>query len=192
MFRKDCLVNGNLVVLAADLVCVTIGHWSSIHWSLVMPLLIDGHNLIGRLPNLRLDDPDDEAKLVARLRAYCARTGKHATVIFDRGLPGGPSRELSGGGVKVVFAATGHTADGILRERVRRARDPRGLTVVTSDHEVIAVVQAGGARVKRSEEFAAQLSVPRSVGVEKEKKEEDLSAEEVKEWLHIFGGVDRE
>ncbi len=47
-----------------------------------MPLLIDGHNLIGRLPDLRLDDPDDEAKLVARLRTYCARTRKRITAVF--------------------------------------------------------------------------------------------------------------
>ena len=155
-----------------------------------MSLLIDGHNLIGRgrLPDLRLDDPDDEAKLVARLRTYCARTGKRVTVVFDHGLPGGLSRELSGGGVKVVFASTGRTADGILRGRVRRARDPRGLTVVTSDRDVVAAAQARGARVMRSEEFAAQLSTPRSVEVE-EKKKENLSAEEVKEWLQIFGRV---
>jgi len=156
-----------------------------------MSLLIDGHNLIGRgrLPDLRLDDPDDEAKLVARLRTYCARTGKRVTVVFDHGLPGGLSRELSGGGVKVVFASTGRTADGILRERVRRARDPRGLTVVTSDREVVAAAQARGARVMRSEEFAAQLSTPRGVEVE-EKKKENLSAEEVEEWLRVFGGGD--
>jgi len=156
-----------------------------------MPFLIDGHNLIGRgqLPDLRLDDPEDEAKLVARLRAYCARTGKRVTVVFDRGLPGGRS-ELSGGGVKVVFASAGHTADGILRERIRRARDPRGLTVVTSDREVIAAAQAREARVMRSEEFAAQLSASRPVEVGGKKKEH-LSAEEVKEWLQIFGEGDR-
>ena len=130
-----------------------------------MPLLIDGHNLIGRgqLPGLRLDDPDDEAKLVARLRPYCARARKRATVVFDHGLPGGRS-ELSGGGVEVVFASAGRTADSILRERVRRARDPRGLTVVTSDNEVIAAARARGARVLRSEEFAAQLSAPPPAG----------------------------
>ncbi|MBU0704895.1 MAG: NYN domain-containing protein [Chloroflexi bacterium] len=153
-----------------------------------MPLLIDGHNLIGRgqLPGLRLDDPDDEAKLVARLRTYCARTRKRVTVVFDHGLPGGRSRELSGGGVEVVFASAGRTADGILRERVRRARDPRGLTVVTSDNEVIAAAQAGGARVIRSEEFAAQLDVPRA----KVERDVHLSAEEVEEWLNVFGKGD--
>ena len=154
-----------------------------------MPFLIDGHNLIGRLPDVRLDDPDDEAKLAARLRTYSARTGKRITVVFDRGLPGGRSRELSGGGVEVVFAASGHTADGILRERIRQARDPRGLTVVTSDREVIAAAQARGARMMRSEEFAAQLRAPRAASVE---QDVHLSEEEVEEWLKVFkGGEDK-
>ena len=170
-------------MLVAGWICVTIGHWS-----LDMPFLIDGHNLIGRLPDLCLDDPDDEAKLVARLRAYCARTGKHVTVVFDRGLPGGRS-ELSGGGVKVIFASAGRTADGILCERIRRARDPRGLTLVTSDREVIATAQSRGAGVMRSEEFATRLAASRTGKVEVE-KDVHLSVKEVEEWLQIFGRVD--
>jgi predicted RNA-binding protein with PIN domain len=150
-----------------------------------MPLLIDGHNLIGRMSDLRLDDPEDEAKLVARLRTYCVRKRKRAVVVFDRGLPGGRSRRLSAGRVEVVFASTGHTADGILRERIRRARDPRGLTVVTSDGQVIAAAQARGARVVRSEELAARLETPCSTG--DEEKDVHLSDAEIEEWLKVFG-----
>jgi len=148
-----------------------------------MPLLIDGHNLIGRLPDLDLDDPDDEAKLTARLRAYCARTGKRVTVVFDRGLPGGRSHELSGGGVEALFAATGRNADGILRERIREARNPRGLIVVTSDREVIVTARARGARVIWSEEFAPRLSMPQPTPVEQDVQ---LSPEEVEKWLKVF------
>jgi predicted RNA-binding protein with PIN domain len=160
---------------------------STNHWSgIPVPLLIDGHNLIGRLPDIRLEDPDDEAKLVIRLRTYCARTGKRATVVFDRGLPGGRSLGLSGGGVEVVFASMGHTADGILRERVRRARDPRSLTVVTSDQAVIEAARARGARVMRSEEFAACLSVSHTKDGS-DREDAHLSADEVEEWLRVFG-----
>jgi predicted RNA-binding protein with PIN domain len=161
-----------------------------------MPLLIDGHNLIGKLPDIRLDDPDDEAKLVARLRTYCGRKRKRAraplraTVVFDRGLPGGPSQELSRGGVKVVFAPTGHSADAVLRERIRRAKDPRGLTVVTSDRAVIATAVARGARVVRSEVFAAQLQGPLAASATAptggEKQDTQLSTEEIEEWLQVF------
>jgi predicted RNA-binding protein with PIN domain len=150
-----------------------------------MPFLIDGHNLIGRMPDLHLDDPEDEAKLTARLRAYCVRSGKRAIVVFDHGLPGGRSRELSRGGVEVVFAPTGRAADGILRERIRRARDPRGLTVVTSDRQVIAAAQARGVRVMRAEEFAARLSAAHVAPAEVD-QDVHLSAEEVDEWLRVF------
>lgn len=149
-----------------------------------MPLLIDGHNLIGQMPDLRLDDPEDEAKLVARLRSYCARTGRRVTVVFDQGVPGGRSRELSHGGVEVVFAPTGRSADGILRERIRRARDPRALVVVTSDHALVAAAEARGARVVRAETFAAQLSAP-PPAVESGPGER-LSPQEVAEWLQVF------
>lgn len=72
-----------------------------------MPVLIDGHNLIAHMPNLRPDDPDDEVKLVLRLRACNAHTRKKVTVVFDHGLPGGRSRELTGL-VRVIFAGA-HT-----------------------------------------------------------------------------------
>ena len=176
-----------------------------------MPLLIDGHNLIGKLPDIRLNDPDDEAKLVARLRTYCIRQRKQArkplraVVVFDHGLPGGPSQELSRGGVKVIFAPTGRSADAILQARIRRAKDPRGLTVVTSDRAVIATAVARGARVIRSEVFAAQLYDPQTaasaadsgassavlaaasaVPAEDEKQDTQLSTAEVEEWLRVF------
>jgi predicted RNA-binding protein with PIN domain len=152
-----------------------------------MQFLIDGHNLIGKLPDIHLDDPDDEAKLVVRLRTYCARTGRRVTAVFDHGLPGGHSWELSGGGVEAVFAPLGRTADGILRERIRQARDPRSLTVVTSDHQVIAAAQARGARVVRSEEFVVQLNTPRPVETIETERDVNLSADEVQEWLKMFG-----
>lgn len=43
------------------------------HW------LIDGHNLIGKMPTLHLDDPHDEEKLVQILQQYRARTGHKIT-----------------------------------------------------------------------------------------------------------------
>jgi predicted RNA-binding protein with PIN domain len=150
-----------------------------------MPLLIDGHNLIGQTSDLRLDDPDDEAKLVARLRTYCARENKRAIVVFDHGLPGGWSEVLSGAGVKVVFASAGRDADSILRERIRNARDPRALMVISSDREVVAAAKAGKVRVTRAEVFAARLGAPARTAESEQGPQ--LSPEEVEEWMQIFG-----
>lgn len=152
-----------------------------------MPLLIDGHNLIARLPDLRLDDPDDEPKLVERLRRYQARTGKRLTVVFDRGLPGGVEHNLSTSKVQVIFASTGRSADALIKDRVRRSSDPRGLTVVTSDQRIITAVERLGARVVRSEIFAAELAL--ALGAAQTSGEPDdvvLSQSEVDEWLAVF------
>jgi len=154
----------------------------------LMPLLIDGHNLIGQMPDISLEDPDDEAKLVSRLKAYCSRTRKRATVVFDQGLPGGRSHVLSNSAVQVIFAPAGRVADGILKERIRNARDPRGLIVVSSDHDVVRVAQSRNARVIRSEDFACQLgSLPgtQSAGAG-DKPGATLDEDEVSEWMRLF------
>ena len=153
-----------------------------------MPLLIDGHNLIGQMSDISLEDPDDEAKLVSRLKTYCSRTRKRATVVFDQGLPGGTSHALSSSVVKAVFAPAGRDADGILKERIRKSRDPRGLIVVSSDHEIVRAAEARRARVIRSEDFAQKLEGQPSgdnsgAG---EKPGTALGEKEVSEWMRLF------
>lgn len=153
-----------------------------------MFLLIDGHNLIGQMADIRLDDPHDEAKLVERLRRYRARSGAKITVIFDGGLPAGESVELSGGGITAVFARPGVPADALILRRVRQARNPRGLTVVTSDAEVAGAARSQGARVVSSSEFATELNVPpTAVSGESKSADISLSPQEVEEWLALFG-----
>jgi len=147
-----------------------------------MPLLIDGHNLIGRMSDLSLDDPDDEVKLVQRVRRHCLRHRRQATIIFDAGLPGGPAPHLSAPPVAVVFAAPGVTADHLICQRIRRARDPRGLLVVSSDRVVQEAARSRGGRVIPAEEFAAQLADDQT----REPGEQGLSKEQVAEWLELF------
>ena len=152
-----------------------------------MPLLIDGHNLIPRLPDLHLDDPDDEARLIERLRRYQARTGKRLTVFFDSGLPGGPDRDLSTSKVRVVFASAGGSADKLIVRRVRRSRDPQGIIVVTSDEKIIAAVERHGARAAHSETFAAELEALSAFPASIEASSDvHLSPSEVNEWLTLF------
>jgi hypothetical protein len=149
-----------------------------------MPLLIDGHNLIGCIPDLRLNDPDDEAELVRRVRRYCWRHRRRATIVFDAGLPGGPAPHLSGGPVQVIFAPVGSDADAILLRRIRSAQDPRGLVVVSSDGTVRRAAREQGARVVPSEDFAVGLTAtPTAAGPEPEKPG---GVGDLEEWLRLF------
>ncbi len=71
-----------------------------------MHYLIDGHNLIAKLPDVNLSDPDDEIQLVLKLRQWTAVSAKRVvTVFFDGGIPGGHNVNLSNAQVKVIFVS---------------------------------------------------------------------------------------
>jgi hypothetical protein len=154
-----------------------------------VPYLIDGHNLIGQLDGVSLADPDDEAKLVAQLRSFMARQRKRCTVVFDQGLPGGPSRELSTHSVRVVFAHSGTTADRIILERIRNVRDTAGLIVISADHEIIEAARRRQVQVIPPAVFARQMEAP--VPPQEDARARDpnprLSSAEVEDWLRLFG-----
>lgn len=153
-----------------------------------MPILVDGHNLIGRLAMISLQDPDDEEELVRLLRSYQARTGKAIVVIFD---PGGESvlpRSRRFGGVQVQFAPRGSDADTLIIGRVRQSRDPGSCLVVTSDQDLANTVMRYGARVKSAEDFSTELAGLREIA--SEDGDAKLSADEVKAWLSLFGAED--
>ncbi len=158
-----------------------------------MPFLIDGHNLIGAMPDLRLEDPDDELRLVERLQRLAMRTGRRITVIFDRGAPGGTS-SLSRGGVTVRFAPSGTTADELLIRQIQTERNPRGLIVVSSDRRVQETARRRGAVVWSTAEFLAYMQralggqqLPSSV---EEEKPEGVNESELEDWLALFRGRD--
>ena len=55
-----------------------------------MPLIIDGHNLIPKIPGLSLQAIDDETQLVELLGEYCRLSRRQVEVFFDNAPPGVP------------------------------------------------------------------------------------------------------
>lgn len=156
-----------------------------------MHYLIDGHNLIGKLPDISLEDPDDEVALVLRLRRWAARGRKRrVTVIFDRGQPGGQDKGLSTGNIKVIFASGGQPADALLIARIQRVKNPGDHTLVSSDNRIRQAAQARRMPVWRAEEFAERMADELAQGSKTAvppADEPQLSAEEVDRWLLLFG-----
>jgi uncharacterized protein len=154
-----------------------------------MQWLIDGHNLIGHMPTLQLDDPDDEAKLVQYLQSYQSRTGQRITVIFDAGSSYRLAATKKAGGVTVQFAPSGQTADQIISQRVRRIKNPQEFIVVSSDRAVQQAAQQARVRVVTAQEFAGQLlrgSPAVADDDQGSQTEVKLSADEIDEWLKVF------
>ena len=158
-----------------------------------MHYLIDGHNLIGKMQDIELDDPDDEVKLVLRLRSWSASGRKRKiTLIFDQGLPGGEEKGLSSGQVKVIFAPAGRSADSLLLSRIENVRNPGEYTLVSSDRRIIRLAESRRMPVLRSEAFAIRMGqeqAQRMGNLATESVDDpQMNAGEVEMWLDIFTG----
>ena len=154
-----------------------------------MPYLIDGHNLIAQMPGMTIADADDEFQLVLRLRQFSARKKQKITVVFDHGIPGGWSSKLSTGPVKVIFAGSHSNADRIIMERIREAKTPTNIKLVTSDREIRRAGEARRVEVISSQEFVQMLFKPPSGAHQPQRDAREdvkLSKDEVKEWMRVF------
>jgi hypothetical protein len=152
-----------------------------------MIYLIDGHNVIGQLPDISLDDPNDEAILVQKLVGFSARTKRRCVVVFDHGLPGGTSR-MSTRDVQVVFASQRSTADRVMIERIGKIPDPVQWIVVSSDNDVLGAARGRKMQTLRSDAFAILLESPPAPDIDVgENSIVELSPAEVDEWLQFFG-----
>ncbi|HEY1015433.1 MAG TPA: NYN domain-containing protein, partial [Herpetosiphonaceae bacterium] len=157
-----------------------------------MPYLIDGHNLIGQLPTIRLDDPDDEAKLVRLLQRFAMTRKVKVAVVFDRGYFGRQS--LGGHGVAVRFARSPSDADEIIKNQLRAFAAPREWVLVSSDREIAAVAREVGANVITARDFAETLGAMGAAdpaSAERAEAHAHVRGDKVGEWLDLFG-VDAE
>ena len=157
-----------------------------------MPYIIDGHNLIPRVPGLSLQDVEDELQLVNMLQEFCRVNRKKVEVYFDNAPPGSPGARTYGS-VVARFIRQGDTADNAIRKKLARlGGEARNWTVVSSDREVQAYARAAKAKVLTADMFAGQLLGSSETGDDQELQEGgELSEEEVEDWMKIFGIDDK-
>lgn len=153
-----------------------------------MNYIIDGHNLIPKIPGFALSDPDDEQHLVELIYEYCRITRAHAELYFD-GAPHAQKSPQGGGLVHTHYIRKGIAADDAIIAFLHQAgKNARNYTVVTSDHRIQAEARAVSSPVLLSEEFAREMVTKfRSSTVAQSKGEPHLSSAEMDQWLEIFG-----
>ena len=150
-------------------------------------IVIDGHNLIPKVPGIRLQDAEDENALVDILNEYCRLSRTQVEVFFDGAPTPAPSPRKSGI-AHVHFVRKGLTADDAIIAYVRSHQQPDFmLTVVSSDHRIQAAVKGAGASTMTSEVFAVEMRrVFSSPAAQQEQKEKRLSDNEIQQWLNEF------
>lgn len=160
-----------------------------------MPWIVDGHNLIPKIPGMSLSMVDDEEQLIKLLDLFTRATRKKLIVYFDKA-PLGADNLQKIGFVSAHFVREGRSADSAIRGKLKQlGKSAKNWTVVSSDREIQLEARAVGASVISSEEFARSiLFAEKELG-----KRSDMTREaypddaEVKEWLELFnGGVDED
>lgn len=152
-------------------------------------IFIDGHNLIPKVPGIRLSDPDDENKLILKIGEYCRLSRTRADLFFD-GAPAGSGPRSRHGLVNVHHVKVGTTADDAIIHLLRReGANARNILVVSSDNRVKSEARALHAEVVNSEQFAqTMLNILNSPAVTESKREILPSTEEVEEMLKLMSG----
>jgi len=150
-----------------------------------MPLLIDGNNLLHRLPK--------SSRTRSAVRSLVLEATRHermsVVVVFDGPpAPGSPSHEVLGRVAIVYSGAT--SADDVIVGRIPAGRSARQWVVVTDDRALADRARQRGAAVRTLGEWSAR---PRPAPP-KARTEPKLSSDEVAVWEKLFKdrrGVDR-
>ena len=153
-----------------------------------MNYIIDGHNLIAKIPGLSLSMPDDEARLIELLNRFGQERRHKLEVYFDGAQPG-QAGVRNYGRVRAHFVPASQSADEAIRRRLRRlGKSAASWVVVTSDRDVQAAAREAHAQVARAEDFSPQVqtTLQARLATANDAADQPLSEEEVSEWLAIF------
>ena len=151
-----------------------------------MPIIVDGHNLIGKMTSISLADPEDEAKLVSILARHLLSSGQKAIVVFDRGAGGDLAPQLKGANMEVIFAAAGGSADAIIMDLIKRDPNPKGLTIVSSDNEIRRCGRSRRTRLVSAEDFAKKIESGSKRSRKIQSRNYGPADIDVEEWLDYF------
>jgi hypothetical protein len=153
-----------------------------------MIYLVDGHNLIPKVPGLSLEAEDDELQLIDFLQ-NCARIKRRKfEVYFDRAAIGKAGTKKFGL-ITAHFIRQGSSADQAIRQRLENAgKESRYYFVVSSDRAVQNSARLHQAQYLASEDFALEMITAfRLAGKPSREKTNNLNAEETEAWMKIFG-----
>jgi len=151
-----------------------------------MTYIIDGHNLIPKIPGIDLSDPDDESRLIKVLQQFCRLRRSKALVYFDKAPPG-MSGSKNFGSVRAFYIRQGRTADDAIMAKLGKlGKRARNVTVVSSDRQVQQAARAAHARVMTSDAFAAEWKTLISEEPSLDIRNRPLSEQELAEWEALF------
>jgi YacP-like NYN domain len=143
-------------------------------------LVVDGSNLLGRLPGFELNSPASREKLALRLQEYAhAHPRTRVTLYFD----GQQASATQRGGIEIRYSPGTQPADYFIIEYLGRLKPEQraNARLVTADRELGDNARALGVTVEAPEQFQRQIAGPPRAPADR-----GLSKAEIAEWEEYF------
>jgi len=149
---------------------------------MIKKYIIDGNNLIGKIPKIwNLQKKDKQAsrvKLVSFLQQYSNRKNIKISLHFD----GFPGDAIPSGKIKIKYS-NNQIADIKIKEEIDLSRNPKVVAVVSSDNSIAGYAKVNSCTIIKSENFAKKLN-QQSNTVAEEEIIKSISNDEIK---RLFG-----
>ena len=121
-------------------------------------LIIDGYNLINKLPSL-IDAKDKSIehardKLFDLVQAYCDYSGVEGIIVFDGQ---GPERTIEEKNPTIIFSRSGESADTVIESIIYNSTDKENTRVVSDDVALINMVTGMGVFTISTSAFGKDL-----------------------------------
>ena len=160
--------------------------------------LIDGNNLLHAM-HAHAPVPHVGRETLVRIVEKWAYQGEErVTLVFDGSAPKGElARQMSSKRIKVVFAAP-QSADDVIVEKLRQARQPSSITVITDDTAIAHEARRRRAGHIGCLSYIETLYAPKNEkrqetpqsealdGPDGTDKPENVSQEEIERWVEFF------
>lgn len=119
--------------------------------------IIDGNNLIGKIKNLwelqKTDRQSSRERLAFTVDRYFSQKKFSVSLHFD-GHPGDAIRTSK---IKIVYSEN-KTADSKIKEEIDHFKNPKLITVVSSDNNIAEFAKVNSCKIVKSESFAKKLN----------------------------------
>jgi uncharacterized protein len=122
-----------------------------------MHYLIDGYNLLFRLPKTKGSLENKRLLLIEELNDAISKLHLQATVVFDASDERSFSTRSHYDAIEIVYTTKKISADAYILNHVEESRKPGGLCVVSSDSELIRKSKALGSKTMQLKEFLAMI-----------------------------------
>lgn len=123
-----------------------------------MHYFIDGYNLMFRVLRAGDDLQMQRESIIRDLNRKIQVVGLDVTIVFDAQYQKGESSRSHVQHLEILFTAQGETADECILHMLKRVKNPREQTVVTSDKKLAWLARRRGAHTETVEDFLKILN----------------------------------